>query len=751
MFGKSAFGATPGFGQQPQQNQSVFGQPAQQQQTAFGGFNTGSATPGAFGQPAQSSAFGAPAANPTGFGAGTSAFGQPRASAFGSTPAFGATQSVPTTGFGGFGAAAPATGFGAAQPAQQAGGLFGQRTTTTNTFGSASTSAPSVFGAQPQQQTNAFGSMSTPAFGQTATTGSNQGTAIADFSATQDRDLSSNTTTLFQTITAMPQYKGFSFEELRLQDYMNGRKTATAAPGGFGAPAATGFGQAPKPFTFGNNAAPAANTFGAPAQTGFGQPAQTNTFGSFGQNPATSSAPATGFGFNNAFGAAATSKPTAPFSFGATSAAQPAAGTGFGFNATANPTFGAPQASQAPGMFGAQPAAPTTSLFGGAQQAVAPSFGFGQASTGFGSGGMFGQQPAASTAPGASIFGQAPTALGFGAQGANTDSFTLPAQNGLTSFGTNGLQPGQQQQFLVAQVDKDPYGKNPLFDTKEGAGSSGPSAVPVNPPKKQTPRQYPMTPRTMSRIKLRGFSFAPPMQSSGTKMSALEGISDEDVLRSGAFATFNGNRKAVFNKVTSNDVVSALLNKTAEKPKPLFNADIELLANHEAKELEKAVSAQSVSPALLPSLSAAAMSQGYYCSPTIETLLAMSKEDLSHVENFVVGRRGYGSVTFSVPVDLSSTDLHGIMGSIVIIDNKSIFLYSTVHSPPAGQELNVEAVCKIEGVYTKDKDTKTPIKDVNHPRIKSFIAKLQRQAGTTFVDYDLSTGTWIFKVDNFDA
>lgn len=39
MFGKSAFGTnTGGFGQQPQQNNSVFGQqPQQQQPSAFGG------------------------------------------------------------------------------------------------------------------------------------------------------------------------------------------------------------------------------------------------------------------------------------------------------------------------------------------------------------------------------------------------------------------------------------------------------------------------------------------------------------------------------------------------------------------------------------------------------------------------------------------------------------------------------------------------------------------------------------------
>ena len=100
----------------------------------------------------------------------------------------------------------------------------------------------------------------------------------------------------------MPAYRNFSFEELRMQDYAVGRKTASGTGFGttnaFGAapaagPAAGGFGQ-PSTSTgiFGQPAAATTtNTFGQPSTTTstFGQPAQpTSGFGGFGQTNTTS-------------------------------------------------------------------------------------------------------------------------------------------------------------------------------------------------------------------------------------------------------------------------------------------------------------------------------------------------------------------------------------------------------------------------------------------------------------------------------
>ncbi|KAG0164768.1 hypothetical protein DFQ28_007701 [Apophysomyces sp. BC1034] len=908
MFGKSAFGGGGAFGQQQQQQQTpVFGQPQQQPQqqqpSAFGGFGATS-TPsafgaantatGAFGQPPQPSAFGSTATT-GGFGATAgSAFGQQsRPSAFGGTSAFGSTPTqTASTGFGGFGAATSTPSAFGAGTTQPGGGLFGQRPATSTAFGNTAAPGTGAFGQQ--QQTTAFGSMgATAGFGQP--TGTNQGTATADFAPTQDRDATTGVTTFFQTITAMPQYKQFSLEELRLQDYTQNRKTAanTVAPGGFGAQPATGgfgassmstpfgqsatatpfgqqqqttgafgqpqattgafgsatgggslFGQqqqqpgtgttafgapstatggfgstafggvsstpafgaaatggfgaaantANKPFSFGSTASttqPAAGGFGAAATTpafgqpaagatGFGQPAQQQTgFGGFGQKPAgATTTPGFGTGFGTGFGSAAASKPATSFSFGATSAA-PSATTGatgfggFGATTTGATGFGAAQTSQPGGLFGANKPAATTSLFGNTQQQSAvPSFGFGggQQSTGFGAGGgMFGQKPTATATGTTSLFGNTQlggtaSTGGFGQTAQGTGAFTLPAQGGMTSFGISGLPLGQQQQPLVASVDKNPYGSNALFDTLNPAGTANkpePSAVAIaNPVKKTVAPHYPMSPRAVSKIKLRGFTFSPVSKSATKKTGSLDGISDDAVLGEGAFTPRPSCKKLVIDGSINKANITAIVNKSSEKPKILFDPKLELLAAKEHKPVtisntrsvgnqERSASSDKNNATHHPSLVPVAVKEGYYCSPTLEVLSTMSKEDLKRVEKFVVGRHGYGEVRFIEPVDLSDLDLNDIMGGIVVFEEKSIVIYPDNAKPPEGKGLNALAIVKLENCYSIDKDTKKPIKDPEHPRFKLFLQKLRKREGVEFVDYDVTKGIWTFKARRF--
>ncbi|KAI8341858.1 nucleoporin autopeptidase-domain-containing protein [Chlamydoabsidia padenii] len=953
MFGKSAFGGTGGtgaFGQTQQQPAaSPFGQQPQQQ-SAFGGFgaaaNTGgfgaqTTTPSAFGQPAQqttsafgqpaqqtTSAFGQPAATTGAFGAAAntgSAFGQ-RPSAFGS-PAptgFGATQPT-ATGFGGggaFGAGATTTTSAFGAPASQAtGGIFGQRPATTSAFGASTTPTTNAFG-QPQQQTSVFGGgATTSGFGQPAG-GMNQGTAVADFAPTTDRDLTTGVNNFFQTITAMPQYKQQSLEELRLQDYNQNRKTGTAQPTtgtGFGAASTgfgssmgqtstpfgqssttgfgtqqqtgafgqqqqqqpafgatqtgglfgqtqqqptTGFGQQPATNAFGGSSAfgqqqqqqqpafGAANTaakpsfsFGStPATTGgfgattggFGQtPATNSMFGqagqqpqqqaggfSFGQKPAgTTGGFGTGFGTGAAtggFGATA-NKPATSFSFGASAA--PATSTpaatgfgGFGTGATTGTTggFGQTQPAQTGfgagatggGLFGAKPATgQTNSLFGNNQQpSTTPSFGgFGgtnqqQPSTGFGTGatggGLFGAKPAGT----GGMFGNTqPATGGFGGFGGfgnqqqqqGAGSFTLPATGGLTSFGTNGLQPGQQP--LVATVDKSPYGNNPLFNTsaiqqqqqqqgqqQQGNSTSqsypsktGPTAIPADGGKKLTTTpHYPISPRVVSKIKLRGFSFNPNSKPSTKKTSELSGVSDLDILASGAYTPRAYHKKASFDKVDHNKVAS-LVNtpQTTHASSALFAPNLGIKSSDGQRSRQTTTDGTtSSSESELQSTNNnrgtgddyrgvkadVAIDEGYYCSPTLEVLKSMTPAELKKVDNFVVGRKGCGEVKFESPVDLSEVNLDKIMGGFVFIDWKSVAVYPHMPDKPAfGVALNVPAIVTLERCFTTDKATKQTITDPAHPRFKTFMDKLRTKPNTTFIDYDVHTGVWKFKVDSF--
>lgn len=150
-------------------------------------------------------------------------------------------------------------------------------------------------------------------------------------------------------------------QELRVQDYQQGRKTAPAA-------AATGFGGG-----FGQSTTTPA--FGASGGTAFGQSGNTSGGGLFGSRPAGTPGGATGGGlFGSAganTGAGAFGKPATP-AFG-----QTATGT------TGGGLFGQPaqnQGAAAGGAFGAPGATAGASGFGGfgqAQQQNKPAFSFG--------------------------------------------------------------------------------------------------------------------------------------------------------------------------------------------------------------------------------------------------------------------------------------------------------------------------------------------------------------------------------------
>ncbi|RCH92022.1 hypothetical protein CU097_001328 [Rhizopus azygosporus] len=920
MFGKSTFGtSTGGFGQ-PQQTSNVFGQQPQQPQqpSAFGGFGATS-TPNAFGAANTGSAFGQPAqqqqqqpafgstAPSTGFGAGTSAFGQPKPTGFGgfgstSTPAFGSTQPA-TTGFGGFGSTPASNTSAFGSTSTSTGGFFGQRPATGG-FGSTPTTTAFGQPQQQQQQTPAFGGFGSggTAFNQPAA-GANQGTAIADFTATQDRDITTGVNNFFQTITAMPQYKDYSLEELRLQDYVQGRKTASAfgAPaaggafgqttstmgggafgqpstgGAFGQPAAsTGFGQpaqsnmfgatantggmfgqqqqqqqqqpttafgqstgtnafgsttnafgatgtgttgfgagttggafgasAAKPFGFGGTSTAPTTGFGA-TTTGFGQQGttggfgqqnttggfgqqagQTSGFGGFGVKPATTTTGTTGFGgFGNTgattggFGTA-TSKPATGFSFG-----QPATSTGTtgfgGFGASTTPNlggFGQTGAGATTGAFGGNKPATSTSFFGNTTGATTGTTGFGGFGTGqtnttggFGTGttgGLLGQKPAGTLGGSFTSGGLGGTGFGSFGQQQQTGAFNLPGQGGLTTFATTGPQNGVQQQPLIATVDKNPYGNNPLFDLSKLSGTnadnrSGPSAVAVSgsTSKPSTPH-FPVSPRVVSKIKLRGFSTAaarPTRKTMGN--SSLEGISDDAVLGTGAFAPRDNNKKLVFDNDVDAASIVALVNKKGEKKKAVFDPNLEYVAS---KEIHKdTTSTAPLSSASLDSIhpgtsnnniapastsSALAIKNGYYVSPTLDTLKGMSKESLKSVQNLVVGRTGFGEIRFEKPVDLSQVDLDDFLGNLIVIDDRRVVVYpDEATKKPAGTELNVPAVISIENCFSHDKYTGAPIRDPEHPRFKLFVDKMRQRPGVEFVSYDNSTGTWSFRAQKF--
>jgi nuclear pore complex protein Nup98-Nup96 len=344
----------------------------------------GGARPGGFGTANTSS-------GGTLFGQGTQTAGT---GGFGTGGAFGASATP-----GGFGAnaTAPNTGgslFGAAKPSG-----FGTSTTGTGGFGT-SGGFGSTAAAPTATPSTGFGSGGTAFQGALPTC---EGTGSTPFNPWTEKDTtSSGTTNHYQSICLMQPYNKWSFEELRLADYQQGRRfgNGSGQAGGFGAPA-----------------------FGNTPTGGFGQQ-NTSTPGAFGASA-------------TPFGGAATS---APSGFGSTQTAG-----GFGSTAS-NPLFGA--AKPANTMFGGgtTPAASTGSLFGGSTQTAG---GFGS-NTGAGTGGAFGNT-------GGSMFGanaqqnkpafgaSATTGNAFGGFGGNAQTTTAANPFGGATATASPFGGGTQQ------------------------------------------------------------------------------------------------------------------------------------------------------------------------------------------------------------------------------------------------------------------------------------------------------------------
>ncbi|KAK4545922.1 hypothetical protein LTR36_002486 [Oleoguttula mirabilis] len=411
-------------------NKPAFGAPAATTTSGGSGlFGNTTSTSGAFGG-GSGTGFGNTGNASTGFGNNASGglFGQqnkPAAGAFGAsntgTSLFGGGSGNASTGFGAntnttasnpFAAGASNTGFGASTTNASTGGAFGASNTGGGAFGG-------------------FGGANTAAAGN-----NNQGTAATPFQAVQEKEGATNVTQAYQSVTFQEPYKNKSFEELRVEDYAQGRRfgNTNGQAGSFGQ--STGFGGFGQP----NTSAAGGGLFGS-QQNQQNTATSGSTFGGFGNTAAPAAAAANPFSSNTTGGGlfGNQNKPAAGGLFGNT--ASTAATTG-AFGSTAGSgggLFGNQNNQQASNPFGGAPATNTGGgLFGNQQNAQQPSTGFGAGNTG---GGLFGGQNNQQQQ-------NKPAFGGFG-QPANTGG----AFGGSTSTG-GGLFGGQNNQ----QQPSNPFG-----------------------------------------------------------------------------------------------------------------------------------------------------------------------------------------------------------------------------------------------------------------------------------------------------
>ncbi|KAM9498568.1 nuclear pore complex protein Nup98-Nup96-like isoform 8-T12 [Salvelinus alpinus] len=557
-------------------------------------------------------------------------------------------------------------------------------------------------------------------------------------------------------------------------------------------------------FSFGNT-----STMGQPQQTStmvglFGATAASQAGGLFGNTAQT--APATGFGTgtglfgqtNTAFGNVGTQglfgNKTAGFGVTTTSAPSFGTGTGLFGNKPALTLGTATNTSN----FGFGPTAAGGSLFGNKTAAGGLGTGLGASFGAVGTGQM-------------SLFGNNKTLGsmgGFGVQGFSTGNSTLgfgAPQQPVAVTDPNAV--AAQQAVLQQQINAlaySPFGDSPLFrnplsDPKKKEERLKPTN-PVAQKALTTPTHYKLTPRPATRVRPKALT------SSGSSKSQLfDGLDDDEPsLTNGAFMPRKSIKKLVLKNLNGSSLYSSPLNRDSddlssppEYPLNGLGASVdedddvrEVVEGGAEDDLEIKFYAKPSLQDTISELNAHRMGAGgrnglqvssedislgddsiqeerveegpphpagivlgrvgYYTIPAMDELAKMVDENgVCVVENFTVGRKGYGSVFFHGEVNVTGLNLD----EIVHFRRKEVIVYlDDKNKPPEGEGLNRRAEVTLDGVWPNDKTTCTQIKSPERLSEMNYEGRLEnasRKQGARFLEYRSETGSWVFEVAHF--
>ncbi|KAL9174944.1 hypothetical protein ABFS82_02G083900 [Erythranthe guttata] len=140
----------------------------------------------------------------------------------------------------------------------------------------------------------------------------------------------------------------------------------------------------------------------------------------------------------------------------------------------------------------------------------------------------------------------------------------------------------------------------------------------------------------------------------------------------------------------------------------------------------------------------------YYTEPCIKDLAAKETSKpgfCSRVKDFVVGRKGYGSIKFLGETDIRNLDIE----SVIHFNNREVIVYpDSTKKPPAGQSLNKPAEVTLLNVKCIIKNTGEEYVDgVEVQSYKAMLVKKASENGAEFVSYDPVLGEWKFRVQHF--
>ncbi|XP_049860022.1 nuclear pore complex protein Nup98-Nup96 isoform X1 [Schistocerca gregaria] len=676
----------------------------------------------------------------------------------------------------------PGTAWGNAGATATGTGIFGSQTDKPSLFSAPSTgfgTGTGIFGAQPAQQTGLFGKPT--GFG-AATTSSGTGFGF-------------NTTTSSNPFVSQSK----PFGSVAPQTGLFG--TATSQPStGFGTPAATGFGafgtqqnQGQGIGIFSQNKAPF-NT--APTSTGFsfGQnTTQSNlfakpavqTFGGFGTSTSNfGNAGSTGL-FNNTsttgstplFGQGNTFKPSTT-GFGFPTSTSNALGTGLGLG-TGQSLFG--QSTKPTGLFGSG-----TGTFG--------SSGFGS-NTGIGLGSAlsnpllsgannttFGQTPAAREFPDLQDKILALTQMPYGNQPLfrNTMPATGKADEILKPIKHNPEREAQFNQFKVGGANKirvRPWGqaKKSLFEGLDD--DSGNLSFTLRP----SPKRLLLSEKLLETQVTSTTEHGPLFDRSGNDNVGNRSDRHSDVaspiITAGNRDSSSSDKENVPRLINTNVNVaetpnrSSSLDRESTPVRPRNSAEMEAREQQPVEPLSDRLQQSSISAGtganeelpgernndaetggpVEPHPAKIVLTRaGYYTIPSLDELASCVESDGSCiVDNFTVGREGYGNVFFPDQMDVAGLNLD----EIVHFRHKEVLLYPDDNvKPPFGEGLNRRAQVTLDRVWPQDKSSHELIRDPDTLVALGFEEKLRRvcsRMGARFVEYRPQTGSWVFKVDHF--
>jgi nuclear pore complex protein Nup98-Nup96 len=138
----------------------------------------------------------------------------------------------------------------------------------------------------------------------------------------------------------------------------------------------------------------------------------------------------------------------------------------------------------------------------------------------------------------------------------------------------------------------------------------------------------------------------------------------------------------------------------------------------------------------------------YWMKPSRAELSKLPREKLQKFTGFQVGRKGCGYVVFNEPVDLTTVPLDDLYEKIVEIRLRAITVYPDASSkPPVGKGLNVPSTISIENSWPRARGQPSSV--TSGPAFEKHVNRLKKMQSTEFLNYDVATGVWTFKVPHY--